>query len=106
MFQNSCTDPTLHIGGLHIKIQERSLAIKGARGELTRLSRSCHHLLVSFFSLTASSPTLSTTMSGQGRPGDVLEITVLKKQPRSDEALLLLKKIASVSSHCPRVNSM
>jgi hypothetical protein len=37
-------------------------------------------------------------MSGQGRPGDVLEFTVLKKQPRSDEALLLLKKIASVSA--------
>ncbi|ORY66933.1 WLM domain-domain-containing protein [Leucosporidium creatinivorum] len=35
-------------------------------------------------------------MSGQGRPGDVLEITVLKKQPRADEALLLLKKIASL----------
>lgn len=36
-------------------------------------------------------------MSGKGRPGDVLQITVLQKQPRSDEALLLLKKIASVS---------
>lgn len=33
-----------------------------------------------------------------GKPGDVLEITVLKGQPREDEALLLLKKIASVSS--------
>lgn len=29
--------------------------------------------------------------------GDVLQFTVLKKQPRSEEALLLLRQIASVS---------
>ena len=32
--------------------------------------------------------------------GDVQEITVLKSQPDSDKALELLRKIASVSSHC------
>ncbi|GAA5955813.1 hypothetical protein JCM21900_001722 [Sporobolomyces salmonicolor] len=33
---------------------------------------------------------------GQGQPGDVHEITVLKSQPRSEEALQLLRKIHSL----------
>lgn len=40
---------------------------------------------------------------GDGKPGDIGEITVLKSQPRSEDALALLKKIASVSRpHCNR----
>jgi hypothetical protein len=54
----------------------------------------CHTSV--FASETLPSKATSTPMA-LGQAGDVLEMTVLKKQPRSDEALNILKKVHSVS---------